>query len=139
LNSRVNFRLSMTHLQLHQNTLTRCLRNRVQATLGIALLGSIRCIASPAKPGLPCCAGVAFHAKLVVGTMASKRWRKPVKARSMPRTHTGTRIGLGRGSLVQVTPKSIRRSADSASARALHRRIRRACGSEWDPNKKAEP
>jgi hypothetical protein len=25
------FRLSMTHLQLHQNTLTRCLRNRVQA------------------------------------------------------------------------------------------------------------
>src|SRR6185503_397840 len=30
LNSRVNFRLSMTHLQLHQNTLTRCLRNRVQ-------------------------------------------------------------------------------------------------------------
>src|SRR4029077_9921058 len=24
-----NFRLSMTHLQLHQNTLTRCLRNRV--------------------------------------------------------------------------------------------------------------
>jgi hypothetical protein len=32
LNSRVNFRLSMTHLQLHQNTLTRCLRNRVQAS-----------------------------------------------------------------------------------------------------------
>src|SRR6185295_6713267 len=31
LNSRVNFRLSMTHLQLHQNTLTRCLRNRVQS------------------------------------------------------------------------------------------------------------
>jgi hypothetical protein len=31
LNSRVNFRLSMTHLQLHQKHLTRCLRNGLQA------------------------------------------------------------------------------------------------------------